>query len=320
MNSGKYICNELKSLRKSIAHENGIPFKTEECSYQGVCSGTCPRCEAELRYLEQALTERLQLGKVATVAGIALGLAATCNVQAQNNNPTQITDSTVTRIEAPNYDEIIVGKIAYTEHTAPIFPGGQEALDRFIQDNLRYPKEAAENGIGGTVVIHFIVDTDGTITNPVIAKEIGGGCGLEALRLVKSMPRWNPALENGKPVSETFLLPILFDISKNRIPIISGIVPTKNDTIIQRDPRPIKDEKPHVDGYKSQEKKQSTLRGEGGSVSVMESSVRKRNTVPKEEPKPENDLIIKFREDNGTPASQGPSPAGESTYRKSANN
>ena len=82
MTHGKNICNQLKSVRKRIAEENDIPLKVEECTYNGECRGTCPRCEAEVRYLENALADRLRLGKVATVAGLALGLATT-TAQAQ---------------------------------------------------------------------------------------------------------------------------------------------------------------------------------------------------------------------------------------------
>ena len=77
MTQGRNICNQLKAVRRSIAEENGIPLEVEECTYKGECRGTCPRCEAEVRYLEGALTERIRRGKVATVAGLALGLAAT---------------------------------------------------------------------------------------------------------------------------------------------------------------------------------------------------------------------------------------------------
>lgn len=82
MTHGKNICNQQKEVRKRIAEENGIPLEIEECTYKGECRGTCPRCEAEVRYLENALADRLRLGKVATVAGLALGLAATTQAQA----------------------------------------------------------------------------------------------------------------------------------------------------------------------------------------------------------------------------------------------
>lgn len=84
MNRGKDICKELKALRRRIADENHIPLETEECTYKGECCGTCPRCDAEVRYLEDALSHRLRMGKAAMVAGVALGLAVSTGVKAQN--------------------------------------------------------------------------------------------------------------------------------------------------------------------------------------------------------------------------------------------
>ena len=83
MNRGKEICNELKAVRRSIAEENNIQLEIPDCPHQGPCPGTCPRCEMELRQLESAVADRLRLGKVATVAGLALALAAPAAVQAQ---------------------------------------------------------------------------------------------------------------------------------------------------------------------------------------------------------------------------------------------
>ena len=74
--NGKSICKELKAIRKRVADENQIPLEQHECSYDGPCDGTCPRCEAEVRYLEAELHRRMTLGKAAAVAGVALGLAA----------------------------------------------------------------------------------------------------------------------------------------------------------------------------------------------------------------------------------------------------
>lgn len=73
---GKNKCKILKQIRKQIAEENDIPLITKECTYQGECSGTCPRCEAELRYLEQQLARRQALGKTVTVAALSVSLMA----------------------------------------------------------------------------------------------------------------------------------------------------------------------------------------------------------------------------------------------------
>ena len=88
MNHGKNICKQLMEVRRRIAKENDIPLEIKECTYKGECRGTCPRCEAEVRYLEKSLAERISLGKVATVAGLALGLAAPGAAVAQDTLPT----------------------------------------------------------------------------------------------------------------------------------------------------------------------------------------------------------------------------------------
>lgn len=71
---GKQKCKMLKEIRRRIADENDIPFVTRECSHQGDCSGTCPRCESELRYLEQQLERRAALGRKVSVAALCAGM------------------------------------------------------------------------------------------------------------------------------------------------------------------------------------------------------------------------------------------------------
>lgn len=90
MYRGKATCKILKEIRKQIAKENDIAFVTSECKYQGDCLGTCPACEAEVRYLEEELRKRKQLGKTAVVTGVSLGLATTflgCHFGGNVENP-----------------------------------------------------------------------------------------------------------------------------------------------------------------------------------------------------------------------------------------
>lgn len=77
--NGKSKCKILKDIRRQIAAENDIEFVTSECKFQGNCSGTCPKCEAEVRYLEQQLQKRRQAGKAVAVAGIAAALIVTAS-------------------------------------------------------------------------------------------------------------------------------------------------------------------------------------------------------------------------------------------------
>ena len=75
-NKGKDICKQLKDIRRQIASDNDIPLEEHECHYDGPCKGTCPRCDAELQYLETELGRRGKLSKAAIVAGVTLSLAA----------------------------------------------------------------------------------------------------------------------------------------------------------------------------------------------------------------------------------------------------
>lgn len=94
----------------------------------------------------------------------------------------------------------------------PVFPGGDPAMMQYISDNLKYPVLARENGIQGTVVITFVVDKDGSVTNTNILRDIGGGCGKEALRVVQAMPKWTPGQANGQPVKVRYTLPVRFKL------------------------------------------------------------------------------------------------------------
>lgn len=110
MNRGKEICNELKAVRRSIAEENGITMETPECLHQGPCPGTCPRCEQELRQLESALADRLRMGKVATVAGVALALASPAVAQTQDSvqpvPPQHVRQTSECRLSGTVVDDI----------------------------------------------------------------------------------------------------------------------------------------------------------------------------------------------------------------------
>ncbi len=107
----------------------------------------------------------------------------------------------------------------------PTFPGCEHITDKaarkacvdqklleFIYSNIKYPAIARENGVEGMVVITFVVEKDGSITDARIARDIGAGCGQEALRVVKMMPKWNPGKQRGRPVRVQFNLPIRFKL------------------------------------------------------------------------------------------------------------
>jgi protein TonB len=96
----------------------------------------------------------------------------------------------------------------------PAFPGGEPALFRFLQSNINYPAMARENGIKGTVIVGFVIDITGKPVNLTILKGVRGGKDLEAeaMRVIASMPNWSVGMNNNKPVSVMFSLPVKFDL------------------------------------------------------------------------------------------------------------
>ena len=92
----------------------------------------------------------------------------------------------------------------------PQFPGGENEMLRFIKTNLRYPVSAQENGIQGTVIINFVVNREGKITNIKVVRGIGFGCDEESIRVMGKMPDWSPGKQRGQAVSVSFTMPIRF--------------------------------------------------------------------------------------------------------------
>jgi len=93
MARGKQTCKILKEIRRQIAEANDIEFVTSECRYKGDCLGTCPKCEAEVRYLEQQLRKRQLMGKVVVLAGLSAGMIAFSGCGSSSNQMTDDSDT-----------------------------------------------------------------------------------------------------------------------------------------------------------------------------------------------------------------------------------
>lgn len=98
----------------------------------------------------------------------------------------------------------------YAQNSHPSFPGGEEALKKYLAENIEYPPMAEEMGIEGVVTVEFKVKADGSIGDAKIVRMVDPDLEEEALRIVKSMPRWNPASKDGEPTDAWFSLPIKF--------------------------------------------------------------------------------------------------------------
>ncbi len=97
------------------------------------------------------------------------------------------------------------------EQTAS-FPGGLGELNKYLAKNIKYPQQARETGTQGKVFLTFVVEKDGSITDIKVLRDIGSGCGEEAIRVVKTMPKWTPAKQRGKAVRQQFNLPVNFTL------------------------------------------------------------------------------------------------------------
>lgn len=103
-------------------------------------------------------------------------------------------------------------KIVDFPEKQPEFPGGETAMRAFIAKYLKYPEAARTESVEGTVVVQFVVEKDGSISSPIILKDIGNGCGAAALDAVQAMPKWLPAEQNGQVVRTKFMLPVRFKL------------------------------------------------------------------------------------------------------------
>ena len=275
MVKGKSTCKTLKAIRRQIAEANDIKYEPRECHYDGPCLGTCPACEAEVRYLEQQLGLRRQLGRAVSVIGVSAGLLSACTstgtkAVAEKSNGGESN----MEVEEPaaGCDSMVVGKVAVPEEpdtasfaneqrsrqaaTAPkaplaaqeeedddvviggvdtsimaelqkmppdttkvfgdiaeqmpMFPGGDRKLMEYLASSIQYPPECKESCIQGRVIVTFVVERDGSISQAKVAKSLDPLLDAEALRVVKAMPKWIPGRQAGVTVAVKYVIPVTF--------------------------------------------------------------------------------------------------------------
>ena len=111
MSRGKTTCKVLKEVRRKVAAANGIPLEERECTHKGDCAGTCPYCEAEVRYLERELSKRKSLGKAVAVAGIALSAVTMAGCATSEPVSTNSDNASKTSEEETSWDDFEMGEV-----------------------------------------------------------------------------------------------------------------------------------------------------------------------------------------------------------------
>ncbi|QHT69111.1 energy transducer TonB [Rhodocytophaga rosea] len=134
------------------------------------------------------------------------------------NLDTEITPETVVAPPAPPapaapvVEEEETNEIFQVVENQPAPVGGYEAFYKYIGKNIKYPDQARRMGVEGKVFVQFVVDKDGSITDVNVLKGIGSGCDEEAIRVVKSAPKWTPGKQRGRPVRVRMSVPIAFKL------------------------------------------------------------------------------------------------------------
>lgn len=175
-----------------------------------------------------------KLGSLVLVPALAIGIAvvsipAVASVISGASETTLLdSDSKVSKISAISANTESVAemrtsapasynKVFTTVEKLAEFPGGIEAMMKWLQYNVKYPKEAEKAGEQGKAVVKFTVNKDGSISNATIIKSVSPSIDKEALRVVTSMPKWKPAENGGKKVACWFTLPVSFRLAPDKV-------------------------------------------------------------------------------------------------------
>ena len=132
----------------------------------------------------------------------------TIEINTEDDKDVEVIIQAPVELEQPEEDDEVVFVVV---ETMPEFPGGQQALFKYLSENVKYPVIAQENGIQGRVICQFVVNKDGKIVDVEVVRS-GGDPSLdkEAIRVIKSMPPWKPGKQRGKPVRVKYTVPVNF--------------------------------------------------------------------------------------------------------------
>lgn len=188
---------DFRDLEKRLADRKALQQSLSEASESLSEAESSPETSEQLDIVENEISEVPYIAPVeetnereeAERARLQAELAAELQKEAEAEDPNKIYDNA---------------------EVMPEYPGGQVALMRYIAQNVKYPKSAQENGTQGKVVVQFVVDTDGSIINAYVLTSVDPDLDTEALRVIKSMPRWTPGKQKGKNVRVKYAVSVKF--------------------------------------------------------------------------------------------------------------
>ena len=152
----------------------------------------------------------LQSDDVVDTQGNQTATASPVQSSNSSSQQTQNVTSYPTANEKLSTVSVESRKVFTVVEQMPMFPGGDAALMSYLANNIHYPTVAAENGVQGRVVVGFVVERDGSITDVSVLRGVDPSLDREAMRVVKSMPRWTPGKQNGSAVRVKYQVPVAF--------------------------------------------------------------------------------------------------------------
>jgi protein TonB len=143
---------------------------------------------------------------------LTLALVAFCLVQMQAQDSINYNGRKVPLYKVKDKNYVVVGTDTseVVIEAYPEYPGGKQALAAYLSQNVKYPKTAKKDKVSGNVLVNFVVTTQGTIDSVTVAQSVREDLDAEAMRVIRNMPAWKPATQNGKPVNTRLSLPIRF--------------------------------------------------------------------------------------------------------------
>lgn len=131
----------------------------------------------------------------------------TIKIETEDNKDKIVISAPVAAPKVVEEDDQVIFQVV---ETMPTFPGGDQALFKFLSDNIRYPVIAQENGIQGRVICQFVVNRDGSIVDVEVVRSVDPSLDCEAIRVIRLMPNWKPGMQRGKAVRVKYTLPVNF--------------------------------------------------------------------------------------------------------------
>ena len=199
----------------------------------------------------------IQANDVATVENSSI-VADTPQTSSEQSATTEKNDTTAK-------DKSVSGEVNVSKVQMPTFPGGQKAMMQYLAENVKYPASAREKKLTGRVIVQFVVEKDGSITETKVMKSVAPELDAEALRIVNSMPKWTPGMQDGKIVRVKFFIPVIFSDGESHktekktqttVVNLKGKTMTKEaDEIVIISPEPMKQAQPLyiIDGKEATE-------------------------------------------------------------------